>query len=120
MLMSFEGHEPASACDAYCTEHYPDAVAMYRHFTPDGDYISTLVVHPAAQKGEALTTVCRALDVDMRDALAIGDSESDTTMFRVVGTSVAVANASPDVRAAATHVAPCENGDGVSWALRHL
>jgi hypothetical protein len=120
VLISFEGHQEAAAFDAYCTRHYAEAVAMYRHFTPDGAYISTLVVHPNAQKGRALATVCRMLHVDPRDAIAIGDSESDITMFQVAGTSVAVANATPDVRTAATTVAPFENGEGVVWALRQI
>lgn len=120
VLISFEGAEPAAAFDAYCAAELAGAVGLYRHFTPDGSYISTLAVHPEADKGTALAAVCRRLAIDPADVLAIGDSESDSKMFHVAGLGVAVANAPADVHAAADHVAPLAHGEGVLWVLQQF
>ncbi len=70
-----------------------------------------------ADKGRALELVCRELGVDPAEAMAIGDSEADVAMFRVVGRGVAVGNAPAEVRAAAADVAPPNDNDGVAWAI---
>jgi hypothetical protein len=60
------------------------------------------------------------LGLDLRDALAIGDAGPDVSMFRVAGSSVAMANAPPEVRAEARAVAPSNDEDGVAWALERF
>ena len=73
--------------------------------------------HPATDKGRALELVCRELGIPPDQALAVGDAESDTAMFRVAGVSVAMGNALPAVQSCATAVAPSNDEDGVAWAL---
>ncbi|MFI0466901.1 HAD-IIB family hydrolase [Saccharopolyspora sp. 5N102] len=52
--------------------------------------------------------------------LAIGDGVADVPLFSAVDYSVAVANSSVEVRSAAGYLAPSNDEDGVSVALRAL
>lgn len=62
-----------------------------------------------ATKGTALVWLCERLGVDVADTVAFGDSGNDVAMLDVAGDSVAMENASPEVKAHARHVAPrCE------------
>lgn len=79
-----------------------------------------VMTHAEADKGRALELVCRELGVDPKDALAIGDSQADVAMFRVVGCAVAMGNAPESVRQAAAAVAPVNDEDGVAWALKRF
>jgi hydroxymethylpyrimidine pyrophosphatase-like HAD family hydrolase len=62
-------------------------------------------------KGWAVQRYCQA------HGLAIGDGPNDLPLFAFAGTSVAPANAHPDVRATATAVTADNDHDGVAKAL---
>jgi hypothetical protein len=49
--------------------------------------------------------------------VAFGDMPNDLAMLEWSGTSYAMANADPAVRAAADHVAPLNDDDGVAVTL---
>lgn len=53
------------------------------------------------------------------DVWAVGDAPNDLTMLAWAGTSFAVANAHPSVRAAVDHVLPSNADDGVAVLLEH-
>lgn len=77
-----------------------------------------VLTHAQADKGRSLEIVCGELGMDPAEAMAIGDSQADVAMFRVVGCGVAMGNAPPAVREAARDVAPQNDDDGVAWAIR--
>jgi Cof subfamily protein (haloacid dehalogenase superfamily) len=77
-----------------------------------------VLTHAEADKGRSLEIVCRELGVSPAEAMAIGDSEADVAMFRVVGQGIAMGNAPEAVRAVARDVAPENDDDGVAWAIR--
>lgn len=52
--------------------------------------------------------------------MAIGDGPNDLGLFALAGTSVAPANARPEVMAAATWTTRSNDDDGVAWALSVL
>ena len=52
--------------------------------------------------------------------VAIGDGPNDLGLFAFAGTSVAPANARPEVAAAATWSTRSNDDDGVAWALSVL
>ena len=56
----------------------------------------------------------------MKDVIAIGDSATDVPLFRVAKTSIALGNASEDVKSNATMVVSANSGDGVLEALDKL
>jgi Cof subfamily protein (haloacid dehalogenase superfamily) len=68
-------------------------------------------------KGGALAELCGRLEVGADEVVAFGDMPNDLPMLRWAGTSYAVANAHPDVMAAANHRAPANHDDGVAAVL---
>ncbi len=78
------------------------------------------VTAPGADKGRGVTAIARSLGVPLEQVAVIGDGRNDMRMFAVAGLSVAVGNASDDVRAAAMHVAPPNTEDGVADAIDRL
>jgi hydroxymethylpyrimidine pyrophosphatase-like HAD family hydrolase len=68
-------------------------------------------------KGGALAELCGRLGVGPEDVVAFGDMPNDVPMLRWAGTSYAVANAHPEVIAAASHRAPANHEDGVAVVL---
>jgi hydroxymethylpyrimidine pyrophosphatase-like HAD family hydrolase len=68
-------------------------------------------------KGGALAALCQRLGIAAADVVAFGDMPNDLPMLRWAGTSYAVANGHPSVRAAADHVAPANTDDGVATVL---
>lgn len=71
-------------------------------------------------KAWRLQSVCEQLGVDAADVVAFGDMPNDLDMLRWAGTSYAMANGHESVRAAATHVAPRNDEDGVARVLEEL
>ena len=71
-------------------------------------------------KAVALARWCTAHGVDAADVWAFGDMPNDLPMLRWAGTSIAVANAHPDVLAEASAVTAGNDDDGVARALEAL
>lgn len=67
------------------------------------------VMDGGASKTEGIRTVCDHLGVSMTDVLAIGDGRNDIDMLRAVSHSWAMANASGEVKDAATQVTAMDN-----------
>ena len=76
--------------------------------------------HALAHKGEALRRLCDALGFGIESAMSFGDGLNDLTMVRDAGFGVAMANAAPEVLAAAKFVAPSNDDDGVAAAIEKL
>ncbi len=70
-------------------------------------------------KATALAALARAMDLELSDFLAIGDSENDIEMIKEAGAGAAVGNAVPGAQAAADFVATAPFGDGFMEAVRH-
>lgn len=75
---------------------------------------------PGVTKASTLALVCDELGVDAADVVAFGDMPNDLQMLAWAGRSYAMADAHPDVRARATHVAPGHDEDGVARVLAEL
>jgi len=86
---------------------------------PSGRVILT-VNAVTASKGAALAAACRHLEVDTRAVIAFGDAENDLEMFKVAGASVAMGQAEPYVKAAATWITSRNDEDGVARAIDKL
>jgi hydroxymethylpyrimidine pyrophosphatase-like HAD family hydrolase len=71
-------------------------------------------------KGGALAALCERLGVEQGEVVAFGDMPNDLAMLTWAGTSYAVANAHASVLAAADHVAPRNNEDGVAVTLARV
>lgn len=71
-------------------------------------------------KARALRDALKIIEVDPKETVVIGDSETDVSMFELCGLSAAVANASDSVKSKATYRCKEEIGDGVVEAIQHF
>lgn len=78
------------------------------------------ITHADAQKGIALQTIADRLKVDMSDVMAIGDNLNDVSMLERAGYSVAMANATDEVKATAKFETESNENSGVGKAIMKL
>jgi HAD superfamily hydrolase (TIGR01484 family) len=71
-------------------------------------------------KASALARLCETRGIDRRDVVAFGDMPNDLPMLAWAGHSVAVANAHPEVLAAADEVTASNDESGVALVLERL
>jgi len=71
-------------------------------------------------KASGLARLCQRLGVDPEDVVAFGDMPNDLPMLTWAGRSVAVANAHPQVIAAADEVTASNDESGVALVLERL
>jgi Cof subfamily protein (haloacid dehalogenase superfamily) len=72
---------------------------------------------PGVTKASTLALLCADLGIDAVDVIAFGDMPNDLPMLTWAGASYAMADAHPSVIAAADHVAPGHDDDGVAQVL---
>ncbi|MGH8878247.1 MAG: HAD family hydrolase [Stackebrandtia sp.] len=75
---------------------------------------------PGVNKDVGLSRVAERLGISPEDTIVFGDAENDLTMFGWAGHAVAVANAHPQVRAAADAFTSSNDDDGVAVYLERL
>jgi Cof subfamily protein (haloacid dehalogenase superfamily) len=78
------------------------------------------VTNPLANKGQVLATLARRLGVSPDQIATIGDMPNDVMMFRKSGFSIAMGNASAEVKAQASAVTESNQEDGFAKAVRTL
>ncbi|MDH3204682.1 MAG: phosphoglycolate phosphatase, partial [Nitrosopumilus sp.] len=71
-------------------------------------------------KGTGFSEIMKRLSILRDDVIAIGDSATDIPLFKVAKTSIALGNASEDVKSKATMTVSANAGDGVLEALDKL
>ncbi len=75
---------------------------------------------PQANKGAALALVAGKFGVTSAQTIAFGDSYNDIPMMSWAGLSLAVGNAKPETKAAASRTIETNAEDGVGIALEHI
>jgi Cof subfamily protein (haloacid dehalogenase superfamily) len=78
------------------------------------------VTHPLANKGAVVTATARRLNILPEQIATIGDMPNDVLMFRQSGFSIAMGNASDEVKAQASTVTDSNENDGFAKAVRQL
>lgn len=71
-------------------------------------------------KGSGFSKIMDKLSISRDDVIAIGDSATDVPLFRVAKISIALGNASEQVKSEATMTVSANAGDGVLEALDKL
>ncbi|WP_295419060.1 HAD-IIB family hydrolase [Sulfurovum sp.] len=85
----------------------------------DGWFLT--ILHPEGDKAHALQKVADHIGRNTHEMTVFGDSINDIGMFKLAGTSVAVANALDEVKAVADVVLPHSNDeDGVAKYLENI
>ncbi len=75
---------------------------------------------PGIDKGTGFTEIMKRFSISKDDVIAIGDSATDVPLFKVAKTSIALGNATDDVKSEATMTVSAHAGDGVLEALDKL
>ena len=78
------------------------------------------LVNRKFDKGLGVRRVCEALGYDIADTVGFGDSMNDLEMIETVGTSVCMANGSPNLQKKSDIVCPAVEEDGLAKAFRDL
>ena len=68
-------------------------------------------------KGSGFLEAIKILDVDLNDVIAIGDSETDIPLFKIVENSIAVSNSIENLKKIAKIVTTKKSGEGVLEGL---
>ena len=76
------------------------------------------VTHPRANKGAVVETLSKLLNVPSAQIATMGDMPNDVLMFRKSGFSIAMGNASDEVKAQANAVTDSNENDGFAKAVR--
>ena len=71
-------------------------------------------------KGSGFSKIMEKFSIKHKDVIAIGDSATDIPLFKVAKTSIALGNASEQVKSEATMIVSAHAGDGVLEALDKL
>ena len=78
------------------------------------------VTHADANKGMVVLTLSKMLNIPTEQIATIGDMNTDVLMFRNSGVSIAMGNATDDVKAQATYVTKSNTEDGFAYAIEHF
>jgi Cof subfamily protein (haloacid dehalogenase superfamily) len=78
------------------------------------------ITNPDANKGAVVTTLSKLLGIATGDIATIGDGQNDVLMFRKSGLSIAMGNASDDVKAQAKAVTASNEQEGFATAMRNF
>jgi Cof subfamily protein (haloacid dehalogenase superfamily) len=78
------------------------------------------ITHPLANKGDGLSALAHALDVSIDEVAVIGDGRNDIAMFARSGFSVAMGNASAEVKANANEITTSNDDEGFAKAIKQL
>ena len=105
-------------------EHQEEIQQLLRREVPELDFVFPSQTAPLIDmtpagygKGSAALILVDALGIDVNEVATFGDSENDLTMLSCIPNSVAVANGSPEAKAAARWECGASADEGVADAL---
>jgi hypothetical protein len=78
------------------------------------------VTHADANKGTVILMLSKMWNIPTQQIATIGDMPTDVLMFRQSGVSIAMGNATDEVKAQATYVTKSNLEDGFAYAIEHF
>lgn len=91
----------------------------YPHLVLASSWAANVEINPkGAGKDAALLAMCKAFNVTLERTMALGDAENDLPALRIAGYSVAMGNASEEVKAICRFETKTNTEDGVAYAVR--
>ncbi|NTS76112.1 HAD family hydrolase [Catenovulum sp. SM1970] len=81
-------------------------------------YIWLDIMHPSASKGQAICQLREIFDFTYEQSMSFGDYLNDKEMLTATYHSYAMANAHPDIKKVARHIAPSNQENGVIKTIR--
>jgi Cof subfamily protein (haloacid dehalogenase superfamily) len=76
------------------------------------------ITHPSANKGEGVLLISELLDIPAENIATIGDMQNDVSMFRQTGLSIAMGNATDEVKTTAKYVTASNEEEGFASAMQ--
>ena len=71
-------------------------------------------------KSSGIVKLLEYLKISAEEAISLGDSYNDISMFELTGLSIAMGNAIPEIQKQADRVTLSNNQDGVAYALKNI
>jgi hypothetical protein len=78
------------------------------------------VTHRKANKGAVVDYLADDLSIERSSIVTLGDAANDVSMFERSGISIAMGNATDEVKARATHVTRANDDNGFAYAIEHF
>ena len=78
------------------------------------------ITHPDANKGMVVKKLSQYLNIPQAEIITIGDNSNDVLMFEQSGISIAMGNASEEVKQKATFVTATNENEGFAEAIENL
>ena len=75
------------------------------------------ITPPGFDKGTFVETLSQRLAIPLDAIAALGDMDNDVAMFRKAGMSIAMGNASPEVKGQADYITTANTDDGFAAAI---
>lgn len=104
-----------------------EEMAQYERLLPDelyaqlSEHVIAMIMHRRVTKANGVKMLAEHFGIPLANVAAFGDDYNDIDMLRSCGTGVAVANALPQVQAAADIVCRSNEEDGLArWVAENL
>lgn len=110
-----EDHARVAACEAEMQKQFGTFVSAARS---QPHYLD--VTHPSANKGAVVERLSRYLNVPTSRIVTLGDQLNDVLMFKKSGVSIAMGNASDEVKQHATFVTTSFSDEGFANAVEQF
>jgi transaldolase len=107
-----EDYPRVEACEAAVQKHFGTQVSAARS---QPYYLD--VTHPSANKGVVIERLSRYLKIPMEHIAVLGDQPNDVLMFKKSGLSIAMGNASDEVKGQANFVTTSYEEEGFANAV---
>ena len=111
LVINYEKKDGLQKMQTWIRENVPQMDCFF-----SSDYLLE-VVPKGMNKGEAVKMLCKMLDVEIENAVAVGDAANDLAMLKAAGIGVAMQNGTDEVKAIADYITTRDNNhDGVAEA----
>src|SRR4030095_3769064 len=110
-----DDHDLVARCEAAVQQQFASHVSAARS---QPHYLD--VTHPTANKGVVIQRLSQYFKVPLEQVATLGAQPNDVLMFAPSGLSIAMGNASEEVRRQATHVTASHEDDGFAKAIERF
>jgi Cof subfamily protein (haloacid dehalogenase superfamily) len=98
------------------SERFKDVISV----VPTYDMTFLNITHKTATKPDTLKRLLSSRQISLKNVIAFGDDIPDIGLLAACGMSIAVANAAPEVKAAARYCTASNDDDGVAMVLEKI
>ena len=125
-LLEFVRHEPVCKVALFCAGRAEQVLLpAFARFADTSqialsgaDWVD--LMRPGMNKGLAVGALCSRLGITPEECMAFGDYLNDLELLQAVGESYAMENGHETLRAAAKHICPSNDEDGVCRTIRRV